>query len=209
MWGIRLTLLGILFALVGVSSHILRHRSQYESVLESRALNLLLVVMYNLLCYLTVGLPSAPPIVSAPNFLDHQVTRAGLSIVGQALMVVAAVMLIAAVIQRKALGGQDAKSGLLTSGVYRYCRHPIYTGIVLMSLGLPLTIQNLDGLLVFPGVFLANVAQATAEERWDIGARFRTEYEKYRRKVRMLGPLWFWAILVGLFGASVGVPHIQ
>ena len=208
MWVARLTLLGALFALVGVSSHLLRHRRRYQSVLESKALNLLLVVVYNLLCYLIVGLPSAPSVVSTPNFLDHQVTRAGLSFIGQALIVVAAAMLIMTVMQRKALGGQDVKAGLLTSGAYRYCRHPIYTGIVCISLGLALTTQNVDGLLAFPGVLLANAGQATIEERWDIGVRFRTEYEEYRSRVRMLGPLWFWAALVGLLIALVASPHV-
>ena len=62
---------------------------------------------------------------------------------------------------------QEVKAGLLTSGIYRYFRHPIYTGIIWIAPGLPLTTHNLDGLLMFPGVFLANVAQAAAEERWD------------------------------------------
>ena len=78
------------------------------------------------------------------------------------------------------MGGQDVKEGLLTLGIYRYFRHPIYTGIVWIALGFPLTTQNLDGLLMFPGVLLANMAQATVEERWDAEARFPAEYEEYR-----------------------------
>jgi protein-S-isoprenylcysteine O-methyltransferase Ste14 len=208
MWIARFVLLGLIFALVGVSSHFLRHRSRYERFLESGILNLLLVIVYNLLCYLAVGLPSEPHIISAPAFLRHPVTHTGFSIVGQVLIVAAVLMLVIAVMRRKALGGQDVKEGLLTSGIYRYFRHPIYTGIVWISLGLPLTTQNLDGLLMFPGVLLANVAQATAEERWDVGARFQAEYEEYRKQTRMLGPVWFWVALIGILLALVGVPYL-
>lgn len=208
MWIARFVLVGLLFALVGVSSHVLRHRSRYVRFLESGVLNLLLVVVYNLLCYLAVGLPSEPRIVSAPALLTHPVARTGLSIVGQVLTVAAVLMLVVTVIRRKTLGGQDVKEGLLTSGIYRYFRHPIYTGIVWISLGLPLTTQNLDGLLTFPGVLLANIAQATAEERWDVGARFQAEYEEYRKRTRMLGPVWLWVALIGILLALVGIPYL-
>ena len=117
-------------------------------------------------------------------------------------------LLVATVMRRKALGGQDVKEGLLTSGIYRYFRHPIYTGIIWISLGLPLTTQNLDGLLVFPGVLLANFVQATAEERWDVGARFQVEYEEYRKRTRMFGPVLFWAALVGVLFTLMGFPYL-
>jgi len=58
------------------------------------------------------------------------------------------------------------------------------------------------------GVLLANVAQATAEERWDVGARFQAEYEKYRKRTRMLGPVWFWLTLIGILLALAGVPYL-
>ena len=166
------------------------------------------MLLYNLLCYLIVGLPSDQGVLSPPAFSMHPAARTGLSIVGQVLIVAAAVMLVVAVVRRKVLGGQDVKEGLLTSGIYRYFRHPIYTGIVWISLGFPLTTQNLDGLLMFPGVLLANVAQATVEERWDVGARFRAEYEEYRKRTRMLGPVWLWVALMGILLALVGVPYL-
>lgn len=208
MWIARFVLLGLLFALVGVSGHFLRHRGRYEGSLESGIFNLLLVIVYNLLCYLPVGLPSGPRIISTPAFLTHPVTRIGFSIVGQVLIVSGVLMLIIAILQRKALGGQEVKAGLLTSGIYRCFRHPIYTGIVWISLGLPFTTQNLDGLLMFPGVLLANVAQATAEERWDIGVRFQAEYKEYRKRTRMFGPLWFWVALIGILLVLVVVPYL-
>lgn len=208
MWIIRLVLLGLLAAYVGLSSYLLKHRDRYRWLLENGLVNLVLVLLYNLLCYLIVGLPSDQSVLSPPAFFTHPAARTGLSIAGQVLIVAAVVMLVATVMRRKALGGQDVKEGLLTSGIYRYFRHPIYTSIIWISLGLPLTTQNLDGLLMFPGVFLANVAQATAEERWDVGARFQAEYEEYRKRTRMFGPVWFWVALIGILLALVGVPYL-
>jgi protein-S-isoprenylcysteine O-methyltransferase Ste14 len=208
MWIVRFVLLGLLAAYVGVSGYFLRHRDRHRRLLENGLVNLALVLLYNCLCYLIVGLPADQNVLSLPVFFTHSTARTGLSIVGQVLIVAAVLMLVIAVMRRKALGGQDVKEGLLTSGVYRYFRHPIYTGIVWISLGLPLTTQNLDGLLMFPGVLLANVAQATAEETWDVGARFQAEYEEYRKQTRMLGPVWFWVALIGILLALVGVPYL-
>jgi protein-S-isoprenylcysteine O-methyltransferase Ste14 len=208
MWIMRLVLLGLLVAYVGLSGYLLKHRDRYRRLLENGPVNLVLVLLYNLLCYLTVGLPSDQGVLSPPVFFTHSAARTGLSIVGQVLIVAAVVMLVITVMRRKALGGQDVKEGLLTSGIYRYFRHPIYTGIIWISLGLPLTTRNLDGLLMFPGVFLANVAQATAEERWDVGLRFQAEYEEYRKRTRMLGPVWFWVALIGILLALIGVPYL-
>lgn len=208
MWIARSVLLGLLAAYVRLSSHLLKHREKYGRLLENGRVNLVLVLLYNLLCYLIVGLPSDQGVLSPPAFFTHPDARTGLSIVGQVLIVAAIVMLVATVMRRKALGGQDVREGLLTSGIYRHFRHPIYTGIVWIALGLALTTQNLDGLLVLPGVLLANVAQATAEERWDVGVRFQVEYEEYRKRTRMLGPVWFWVALVGILLALMGVPYL-
>ena len=145
---------------------------------------------------------------SPPAFFTHTTAQTGLSVLGQVLIVAGILLLLIAVTRRKALGGQDVKEGLLTSGIYRYFRHPIYAGIVWIALGFPLTTQNLDGLLMFPGVLLANVAQATVEERWDVGARFQVEYEVYRKRTRMFGPAWFWVALIGILLALVGVPYL-
>jgi protein-S-isoprenylcysteine O-methyltransferase Ste14 len=206
MSAIRFLLVGLLFALVIVSGRILRQRGRNQRLLESGAFNLLLVIVYNLLCYLAVGLPSDPPIVSAPSFLNDPLTHTGLSVVGWVLIASGVVLGVSAVSQRKALGGQEVKAGLLVSGVYRYFRHPIYTGIVWISLGLSLTTLNVDGLIAFTAVLLANVAEAATEEKWDVGARFPAEYEEYKKRTRMLGPMWLWIALIGIVLALVAAP---
>jgi protein-S-isoprenylcysteine O-methyltransferase Ste14 len=208
MWGVRLVLLGLLAVFVAISGYILKHRDRYRWLLASGFANLALVVLYNSLCYLVVSLPPDRSAPLRPAFFLHPASWSSLSIVGQVLIVAGVMILVTTVVRRRALGGQDVKEGLLTSGVYRYFRHPIYTGIIWISLGLPLTARNLDGLLMFPGVLLANVAQAIVEERWDVGARFQPEYEEYRKRTRMFGPVWFWVALIGILLALVGIPYV-
>jgi protein-S-isoprenylcysteine O-methyltransferase Ste14 len=209
MWTIRLVLLGLLAAYVGASGYLLKYRRKYGRLLESGPANLVLVVVYNLLCYLMVGLPSDPNVIRPPGFLAHPITHTGFSVVGQILTVLAAGMLVIALRQRKALGGQDVKEGLLTSGLYRYFRHPIYAGIVCISLGLALASVNWDGLLMFPAVFLMNTAQAAIEERYDVGVRFQSQYQAYRKRTRMFGPVWCWVALGGVLLVLVAIPHVR
>ena len=208
MWIVRFVLLGALVILVGCCGYFLKHRSKYEKLLENGVVNLILVAVYNLLCYLIVGLPSDSSVISPPAFLGHPGVRTGLSVIGQVLMVLAAVVMVIAVRQRKALGGQDVKEGLLTSGIYRYFRHPIYAGIVWISLGLALAPVNWDGVLMFPAVVLVNIAQAAIEEKYDVGVRFRSQYEAYRKRTRMLGPTWCWVALVGVLSILAVIPHL-
>ena len=208
MWTIRFVLLGSLVTLVGCCGYFLKHRSKYEKLLENGVVNLILVAAYNLLCYLMVGLPSDSSVISPPALWAHPGVRTGLSVIGQVLMVLAAVVMVIAVRQRKALGGQDVKEGLLTSGIYRYFRHPIYAGIVWMSLGLALAPVNWDGVLMFPAVVLVNVVQAVLEEKYDVGVRFRSQYEAYRKRTRMLGPTWCWVALGGILSVLAVIPRL-
>jgi protein-S-isoprenylcysteine O-methyltransferase Ste14 len=63
---------------------------------------------------------------------------------------------------------------------------------VLISLGISIVRVNFDGMLVFPLVFIANFVQARLEEFYDVGKRFKDEYEAYRARTHMFGPYWFW-----------------
>ena len=101
--------------------------------------------------------------------------------------------------QRKAFGLQSAQNGLITSHAYRYFRHPIYTGILWVSLGLTLLTRNPDGLMMFPLIFMAYLTLMLLEERHDVGAGFPGQYQLYRQTTRMFGPTWLWtAILVAI-----------
>ena len=209
MWTVRFALLGSSIAFVACGGYLLKHRRRYEKLLENGVVNLTLVAVYNLLCYLMAGLPSDSSTIPPPAFLANPRVRTGFSVIGQVLIGVAVCILVIAVRRRKALGGQDVKEGLLTSGIYRYFRHPIYTGIAWMSLGLALAPVNWDGLLMFPAVLLVNAAQAVIEERYDVGVRFQSQYQEYRKRTRMLGPVWCWLAIAGGLVAVAGVPYLS
>jgi protein-S-isoprenylcysteine O-methyltransferase Ste14 len=95
------------------------------------------------------------------------------------------------------IGGQDTKEGLISSGIYQFARHPIYLGIVLISLAVALMTVNVDGMIVLPLVLLANFPQSEVEEKQDVGERFRQGYEAYRRSTPRFGPWWLWFALAG------------
>jgi protein-S-isoprenylcysteine O-methyltransferase Ste14 len=184
---------------------VLRDRQKYHAVLESGPLNILFVFIYNALCYLAVGIPSDPDAVPMPSFFDKNLVTNWYVIMGQILIVGGVLLLICVVRKRKVFGGQDTGGRLFTKGIYRFSRHPIYVGIVLISLGIAIARTNFDGMAVFPLVFLANYVQATLEEKYDVGVRFKEEYQQYRKQTAMFGPWWFWLIIVLLLGIPVGM----
>ena len=73
-------------------------------------------------------------------------------------------------------------------------------------MGLALATRNPDGFLMFPALVTVNIATAMVEERYDIGVRFRDQYQEYRQTTRMFGPLWLWSAIgvAILFVAGLG-----
>jgi protein-S-isoprenylcysteine O-methyltransferase Ste14 len=198
MWVVRIILSVMLFGGIAAFSYFLARRRKSEGVLENRPINLLGVIVYNLACYLLVGLPSDPAVFAAPEFLTHTGTRTGFLLAGLVVIILGIALFIASVRQRKTVGGENVKEGLLTGGVYRIARHPIYAGIVMVSFGLALALRTWDGLLMVPLVWLVNAAEAAIEEIFDIGARFPAEYAEYRKQTGMFGPVSLWAGLLAL-----------
>ncbi|HWD75663.1 MAG TPA: isoprenylcysteine carboxylmethyltransferase family protein, partial [Solirubrobacteraceae bacterium] len=75
---------------------------------------------------------------------------------------------------------------LVTSGPYRFIRHPIYSGILLAILGTALA-TDLYWLIVFGVSSVYFVYSATVEERL-MTTSFPTAYPGYRAKTKMLIP---------------------
>jgi protein-S-isoprenylcysteine O-methyltransferase Ste14 len=209
MWTIRLVLLGLLIVLVASCGYLLKHRKKYKNLLENRGVNLAMVVSYLLLCFVMVLLPSDPRAIPSPAFFLDASVRIGFSVIGWILIGLAILVWIIALRQRKALGGQDVVEGLLTSGIYQYFRHPLYTATICICLGAALVTGNRDGLLMFPAVFVVNIAEAVIEERCDVGVRFPSEYREYRKRTRMLGPIWAWGILLVCVLTVAVIPHFS
>lgn len=82
-----------------------------------------------------------------------------------------------------------AKDELVTGGLYRFVRHPQYTGFVLLITGFLIQWPTLLTLVLFPILIFAYVRLARREER-GLEQRFGDEYVAYRAQTPMLLPGW-------------------
>jgi protein-S-isoprenylcysteine O-methyltransferase Ste14 len=74
---------------------------------------------------------------------------------------------------------------LVTSGPYRFVRHPIYTGLAAMFIGTAL-VYPLAG---FAGIaMIAYMVFSARREERDMEARFPDAYPEYKRRSKMLVP---------------------
>jgi len=163
------------------------------------------VTVGHALCYLVVGLPPAGGWDARPVWLGYKSVSIGFPVIGLLLICAGALIGFTTLKQRKlVIGYQDTEEGLLTSGFYRYFRHPIYTGIMWVILGLPLAMRNPDGLLMVPAIFAIIFAATIIEERDDMCVRFREQYQAYRKTTRMFGPIWLWSVIVVIILLLVG-----
>jgi protein-S-isoprenylcysteine O-methyltransferase Ste14 len=205
MWIIRFILLGVLVALECGAIFFMRHREKYRGFVENKIINTVLVIVCHCLYYLIVILPPAGGWNGRPVWLGYQSVRIGFPVIGLLLICAGAFLAIATFKQRKlVIGVQNVEEGLLTSGLYRHFRHPINTGILWVTLGLPLVMRNPDGLLIFPAIFVIFFALTILGERNDMCVRFPEQYQAYRQTTRMFGPIWLWSIIVAIILLLVG-----
>src|SRR5580658_10892576 len=81
---------------------------------------------------------------------------------------------------------QRAEPELVTSGPYRFVRHPIYSGLLTAVLGTAL-VNNLLGLIVVVVLVAYFYYSGTVEER-NLAATFPHAYPEYKSKTKMLIP---------------------
>ena len=81
---------------------------------------------------------------------------------------------------------QKAEPELVTSGPYRFVRHPIYSGLLLAVLGTAL-VTSLIGLIVV-AVLCGYFYYAASVEEKNLTTVFPTAYPAYRTKTKMLIP---------------------
>jgi protein-S-isoprenylcysteine O-methyltransferase Ste14 len=72
---------------------------------------------------------------------------------------------------------------IIDRGPYRFVRHPIYSGVLLMALATALLWGRLDGFAVFAVVCAGLVIKSRFEERL-LSTRLPVEYERYKARVR-------------------------
>jgi protein-S-isoprenylcysteine O-methyltransferase Ste14 len=82
---------------------------------------------------------------------------------------------------------QKAEPELVTSGPYRFVRHPIYSGLLLALVGTALA-TNLLGLVIAAILGAYFYYSASVEEK-NLAATFPTQYPAYQAHTKMLIPL--------------------
>ncbi len=76
---------------------------------------------------------------------------------------------------------------LITHGIYRFIRHPIYLGVVLFAFAAPLIIGSLVGLIIMTALVPLLINRIRLEER-AMAVEFGQEYAEYARKTKKLVP---------------------
>ncbi len=105
--------------------------------------------------------------------------------------------LIIAIAARRTLAGNWSgqvaiKEGheLITVGLYRYLRNPIYSGILIMTLGTALFFSTLSALIGFLIIVLGVCLKLSDEERI-LAEHFGSDYASYKQRSKALIPfLW-------------------
>jgi len=73
---------------------------------------------------------------------------------------------------------------LVTEGVFGFCRHPMYSGFVLILVGTAMLLGTLSPYFVIPGfIFLMEMAYITVEEKM-MAQKFGIAWSNYASRVR-------------------------
>ncbi len=76
---------------------------------------------------------------------------------------------------------------LITTGVYGYVRHPIYTGILLMAAGTVIYTDRI-GMVIFFLILLSFFLFKSKEEEEILTKHFGEEYSAYKKRVKKIIP---------------------
>jgi len=108
--------------------------------------------------------------------------------IGFALVVVGFLLGIAAFVEfRKARTTVDphgSVKSIVTSGIYRFTRNPIYLGFLLMLIGIPLSSGTYWGLLLAPVLILNFNSLVIQHEEAYLEKKFGDVYTSFKSRVR-------------------------
>lgn len=90
-------------------------------------------------------------------------------------------------IYKKYWSKETGKGSLVKTGIYRYIRHPQYTGLLLLSFGMLAEWATLPMLILYPVMIGMYVRLAKKEEK-DMLAEFGSEYREYMKSTKMFIP---------------------
>ena len=119
-----------------------------------------------------------------PNSLTDEIIADAITLAG----------VIIALWARTALGGNwstniefKERHELITRGPYQYVRHPIYSGLLLMTLGVMIIYDHDVGLVMFLVIFIGLWIKASQEEKL-MTKHFPQAYPEYKARVKALIP---------------------
>jgi len=78
----------------------------------------------------------------------------------------------------------EASSALVTTGVYRFSRHPMYLGMIFILTGVALLLESLSPYIIIPIFALLMDRTFISAEESMLGTRFGDEWKKYKSTVR-------------------------
>jgi protein-S-isoprenylcysteine O-methyltransferase Ste14 len=85
---------------------------------------------------------------------------------------------------RTTLDPHGSANQLVTSGIYRFTRNPIYLGFLLMVIGLPLNSGLYWGVVIAPFYILTMNRLVIEREEIYLGKKFKDAYASYTSRVR-------------------------
>ena len=75
---------------------------------------------------------------------------------------------------------------LITTGIYRYIRHPMYLSVITMMFGFFIATPNILELTLFIGLIIVLLLKAKREER--LWLNHTEEYKKYKERTKLFIP---------------------
>ncbi len=85
----------------------------------------------------------------------------------------------------------EGRGRLVTKGIYRYTRHPQYTGLLLAATGMLIDWATLPMLILYPVIVVLYYRLAKREEA-DMETEFGQAYRDYKARTSMFVPLPRW-----------------
>lgn len=85
---------------------------------------------------------------------------------------------------RTTLDPHGSAKQLVTSGIYRFTRNPIYLGFLLMVVGLPLNSGLIWGIILAPLYIMLMTRLVIEREEAYLEKKFKDQYTGYRSRVR-------------------------
>jgi len=76
---------------------------------------------------------------------------------------------------------------LITHGIYRFTRHPIYLGVIMVCIGISVYASSLYGLLTMSALIPIFLIRIRIEERM-LTEEFQDAYQKYKKATKKLIP---------------------